>query len=169
MPENRRNGILKLQLERGLNLRMLATAGGAGYTSALSNMKSFYGKLSLEEQEKTIKARAEVDLKKTDDPLADIFFARSEEIQKEIINQMKTERKPGFINKLYSRHGATLTSAATTPLARNRWNGGWSSSRSIYFGFGPRHSKIQTRFTCLSRRYRECSWTNINQTTFFVG
>ena len=100
-----------------VELEDAATAGGAGYTSALSNMRSFYGKLSLEEQEKTTKARAEVDLKKSDVALADVFFARSEEIQKEILDQMKTERKPEFINKLYSRHGATLTSAATTPLA----------------------------------------------------
>jgi len=35
------------------------------------------------------KSRAEVDLKKTDQNLADIFLGRSEEIQKEIINQMK--------------------------------------------------------------------------------
>ena len=46
-------------------------------------------------------------------PLADVFFARSQ-IQKEILDQMKTERKPEFINKLCRRHGATLTSAFST-------------------------------------------------------
>lgn len=78
-----------------------------GHTTALNNMMNVHKKLSLEEQEKTIKARAEVDLKKTDDQLADIFLDRSEEIQKEIINQMKDGRKAGFINKLHSRRGTT--------------------------------------------------------------
>ena len=115
MPENRQNGILKLQLELELSLKMRQRQGG--YAGTLSNMESFYGKLSLEEQEKTIKARAEVDLKKSDVELVDIFFDRSEEIQKEILNQMKTERKPEFVNKLHSRRGATLTNVARTPLA----------------------------------------------------
>ena len=61
-----------------VELEDAARSGGIGYAGALSNIKSFYGKLSLEEQEKTIKARSEVDLKKTDDQLADIFLERSE-------------------------------------------------------------------------------------------
>ena len=143
MPENRQNGILKLPARTRVELEDAAMAGGRGYAGAVSNMESFYGKLSLEEQEKTIKARSEVDLKKTDNQLADIFLDRSEEIQKEIINQMKNERKAGFIDKLYLRRGTAAgfaTAVDSTTLLGNNIR------------------KIQTRFN----KHEHSSWCGVS-------
>ena len=100
-----------------VELEDAAIAGG--HAGSLKNIKGFYGKLSLEEQEKTIKSRAEVDLKKTDQNLADIFLGRSEEIQKEIINQMKDGRKSGFIDKLTATHGFAAAVDSTTLTGKN--------------------------------------------------
>ena len=75
-------------------------------------MTAFHGKLSLEEQEKTTKARAEVELKKDDQMIVDNFFERSDEIQKEIMNQMKPDRKSGFIEKLNIASATTPARAA---------------------------------------------------------
>ena len=99
-------------------------------------MTAFHGKLSLEEQEKTTKARAEVELKKTDDQMiVDNFFERSDEIQKEIMNQMKLDRKSGFIEKLNiaERNNSCSSSRICGRIQAFRRNRSRRGSGKIFF------------------------------------